>query len=53
MITPNIITVPIENNAILAAVKKIESSPKLNNIFEYGKGDTAKQICQILKSKNI
>jgi len=53
LITPNIITVPIEKNAILAAVKKIESSPKLNNIFEYGKGDTAKQICQILKSKNI
>lgn len=52
LLTPNIITVPIEKDAILAAVKKIESSSQLSNIFEYGKGNTSEQICQILKSKN-
>jgi GDP/UDP-N,N'-diacetylbacillosamine 2-epimerase (hydrolysing) len=53
LLTPNIITVPVEKQAILAAVEKIQSAPQLNNIFEYGKGDTSEQICRILKSKNI
>jgi len=47
--TPNIITTPIEKNAIIDAIKKIRiTKPKKENHI-YGDGNTAKKIVQILK----
>lgn len=51
LLTPNIISVPVSQKAILKAVAKIESLPQLQNKKVYGEGDTANKIIRILKNE--
>ena len=48
--TENILTTPINKNAILKAVKKIEDNNSFNDCNLYGDGDTAEKIISILKN---
>ncbi|MDX1349743.1 MAG: UDP-N-acetylglucosamine 2-epimerase [Putridiphycobacter sp.] len=48
--TENIITTTITTPEIIEAVRKIEASPKLENLNIYGNGDTASKIVSILKT---
>lgn len=49
IITPNIFTVPIKTDAIVQAIKKIESSDPVKVDSIYGTGNAATGIIQILK----
>ncbi|RLD51311.1 MAG: UDP-N-acetylglucosamine 2-epimerase (hydrolyzing) [Bacteroidetes bacterium] len=51
IITKNIINCEIKTDKILSAIKQVEQSKLPENVNIYGKGDTAKQIVKILKSK--
>jgi len=47
--TPNIINIPVESEAIIAAIEKISNAKVLDKIDVYGDGNTAQLICEILK----
>ena len=49
--TPNIIDTPIERDEILKAIEKAQASNTLQYDGFYGKGNTAKQIVEILKNQ--
>ena len=47
--TENILTIPVNKNAILKTVKKLEKKSSFNNCNKYGEGNTAEKIISILK----
>ncbi len=52
ILTNNIISVPVEKNRILKAVKDIENSALPKNCNIYGGGNSAKHIVEIIKNIN-
>lgn len=53
LMTPNIINVPVECDAILGAVKTVASAKAPDKISVYGDGSTALRICDILKKTTV
>ncbi|HWZ21752.1 MAG TPA: UDP-N-acetylglucosamine 2-epimerase [Cytophagaceae bacterium] len=49
IVTPNIINSTFSSSAIEASIRKVESSLPLKNLEVYGNGNTAQQICDIVR----